>query len=106
MRIIGVLILFLIFSGCARFQIHRTSKPQPIAETHESVFHTVAFGFQPLSPPQSLQGMCKENWEEITTEVKFTRGLLHFITLNIYAPWNVTVACSPPKPKSKDFFSN
>ena len=106
MRIGLVLFLIIGLTGCARFRIHRTSQPGSVESVNESVQHTIAFGFHSLSQSTSIKDICKENWEEIEVDVQFSRALLHFVTLNLYAPWNVAVTCTQPKPKPKDFFSN
>jgi hypothetical protein len=105
MRKILILCMLIALSSCARFRIHRTSKPAETEAFHESIQHSIAWGFHSLSRPTSIKDVCKDGWEDIEMDVQFTRALLHVVTVNFYSPWNVTISCAKSRPKPKDFFS-
>jgi Bor protein len=101
-----VAILFLSFlsAGCARTVIHRTSAEPASGVTEASKVSqgTALWGFLQLAPAVNLSAQCPNGWQVVTTEVNAIQAVLRVVTLNLYAPWTVSVSCvAAPKPREE-----
>jgi hypothetical protein len=98
MRTVAIAFMALSLTGCVRMRIHRTSKAEPTSQISEERSVTAVEGFVDVTPPVDLKNRCPSGWDTITTEDGFTQGLLRFVTLDLYVPWNVKITCLKPKP--------
>lgn len=106
MRIIRWLPVFfslLGLAGCAtvRFENASGETKDPSSVLGET-FHTVLWGFVPVSHGDPLRGhyvrageLCPDGgWSSIETRVGWLDAGLRLITAGIYSPWTVEVTCS------------
>ncbi len=103
-RLIAVTTLsaaLILFAGCVRIRVHRTSDKPPIGDISTESSVTVAEGLIPTTPPIVLTERCSTHWETLTTDETTLQVVLRFITLNIYSPYTARVECAKPKPVVK-----
>ena len=103
-RCLPVLVLILM-SGCAHVRIHRTSLPSPsIGAAKQSTYKIAFLGLKSFTDPIDLSKDCESSWETLDTRVTFLQGVLRVVTVDMYSPFSVEVACSAPRAAPKEEF--
>ncbi len=85
----------LCASGCFRTSVYSGVPPGvPAIDNH---WHSgFVGGWVETSGPYDLSQACPDGWGEIFVKTGFGRVLVHYLTLEIYSPQNVTVVCAAP----------
>jgi hypothetical protein len=94
-REIFIALVLLAVAGCARIHVHRTSTATPPSDekARHFVHQALVFGLINASVASDLSLECPGGWRRASSEVRPLQGLFHLLTLNLYAPWDVQIAC-------------
>lgn len=83
-------------SACAEIRVHRGGDLRAtMGEREVQTFKEVGFGLKALSAPLNLSEKCPGGWQEWNTRKSALQSALSVVTLGIYTPWTVELACRP-----------
>lgn len=95
MRTIIFIAAFLL-PGCSTIRVHNIGPHGSETYQTASTFHTVGFGFAPISSPMSLKEKCELGWSTLTSEISLIHAVFHVVTLKLFSPVNVIIDCRDP----------
>jgi hypothetical protein len=75
--------------------VHRKEKvqePNNKPSLH-SVQHAAVFGLVQWGRQYDLSESCPSGWKRLSSEVRPLQVLFRAISLNLYSPWDVQIAC-------------
>ncbi len=86
-----------LLSACFRTTVRSGQPPWHSPASHYEKWHSgYVLGAAEASGPYELTEVCPDGWSEVETETDPFEAYLTVLTLGIYAPQSVTIACTAP----------